>query len=181
MSRVLKEVTIPTGVEVILNGSTVNVKGSKGELNFNLHKSIELVIENGSFRFQPKEKTDAKLIAKALPLTGTSKAIISNMMTGVTSGFEKKLTLIGVGYRTTVKGNVVNLSLGFSHPVSHQLPDGISATAPSQTELVITGIDKHLVGQVASDIRAYRPPEPYKGKGIRYTDEQVMRKEAKKK
>jgi large subunit ribosomal protein L6 len=114
-------------------------------------------------------------------MSGTYKAIISNMVTGVSSGFEKKLTLIGVGYRVAVKGSVINLSLGFSHPVTHQLPEGITAVAPSQTELIITGIDKHLVGQVAANIRAYRPPEPYKGKGIRYADEQVVRKEAKKK
>jgi len=181
MSRVLKEVTIPSGVEVVLNGSTVNVKGSKGQLNLDIHNSVELVVENNTFRLEPKEKKDLKSRSKSLPMSGTYKAIISNMVTGVSAGFEKKLTLIGVGYRVAVKGSVVNLSLGFSHPVAHHLPEGITASAPSQTELIINGIDKHLVGQVAANIRAYRPPEPYKGKGIRYADEQVVRKEAKKK
>jgi large subunit ribosomal protein L6 len=181
MSRVLKEISIPAGVEVKINASTINVKGSKGQLNFDLHNSINAVIEGESIRFEPKEKSNQKLANNALPLTGTSKAIVSNMITGVTVGFEKKLTLIGVGYRTNVQGSTVNLSLGFSHPVEHKLPEGISAEAPSQTELIIRGIDKHMVGQVAANIRAYRPPEPYKGKGIRYSDEQVVRKEAKKK
>ena len=181
MSRVLKEISIPAGVEVNLNDSVVNVKGSKGQLDFKLPGSLNMVMEDGTIRFEPKNKTDEKLAGKNLPMTGTAKAIVSNMMMGVSVGYEKKLTLIGVGYRTNVKGSIVNLSLGFSHPVAHQLPDGITAEAPSQTELVIRGIDKQMVGQVAANIRAYRPPEPYKGKGIRYTDEEVVRKEAKKK
>jgi len=181
MSRVLKELSIPAGVEVKLNASTVNVKGSKGQLDFELPSALSMVLEDGTVRFEPKDKSNEKLAKLALPLTGTAKAIVSNMITGVSTGFEKKLTLIGVGYRTNVQGNTVNLSLGFSHPVEHKLPEGITAEAPSQTELIIRGIDKHMVGQVAANIRAYRPPEPYKGKGIRYTDEQVVRKEAKKK
>ncbi len=181
MSRVLKEISIPSGVEVKLNSSTINVKGTKGQLNFDLHNALNVFIEGDSLRFEPKTDLDTKVMKKAIPMAGTSKSIVSNMMLGVSVGFEKKLTLIGVGYRTNVKGSIVNLSLGFSHPVAHQLPEGITAVAPSQTELVISGIDKQLVGQVAANIRAYRPPEPYKGKGIRYTDEQVVRKEAKKK
>ncbi|MFK5894141.1 MAG: 50S ribosomal protein L6 [Pseudomonadota bacterium] len=181
MSRVLKEISIPAGVEVKLNDSTINVKGTKGQLDFNLHESIDMVMNDGLIRFEPKEKSDAKLAGKVLPMVGTTKAIVSNMMNGVSVGYEKKLTLIGVGYRTNVQGSIVNLSLGFSHPVAHQLPEGITAEATSQTELIIRGIDKHMVGQVAAKIRSYRPPEPYKGKGIRYADEQVVRKDAKKK
>ncbi|MFK5984561.1 MAG: 50S ribosomal protein L6 [Pseudomonadota bacterium] len=181
MSRVLKEISIPNGVEVKLNASSINVKGSKGQLNFNLHDSLNIFIENNTVRFEPKDGLDIKASKDSLPLTGTAKSIVTNMMQGVSSGYEKKLKLIGVGYRTTVQGSIVNLSLGFSHPIAHQLPEGITAEAPSQTDLVIKGIDKQLVGQVAANIRAYRPPEPYKGKGVRYADEQVVRKEAKKK
>ncbi len=181
MSRVLKEITIPAGVEVKLIDSIINVKGAKGQLDFKLHNSLNMHIENNTVRFEPKEKADHKLASNALPLTGTIKAIIANMMKGVSVGFEKKLVLMGVGYRGSVRGNVVNLSLGLSHPVTHKLPDGITAEAPSQTELVIRGFDKNLVGQEAANIRSYRPPEPYKGKGIRYIDEHVTRKEAKKK
>lgn len=181
MSRVLKETPILSGVEITLNSSTISVKGSKGKLDFILHPSINMIIDDNNVRFEPNKDISANELKKALPLTGTVKSIVSNMMEGVTNGFEKKLTLIGVGYRTNVQGSVVNLSLGFSHPVAHQLPEGITAEAPSQTELIIRGLDKQAVGQVAANIRAYRPPEPYKGKGIRYTDEQVVRKEAKKK
>lgn len=175
MSRVTKPVTIPSGVEVSRNDRDISVKGSKGQLNFNINSSVEMFIEDGNVRFEPvDEKT-------GIAITGTIKSIVTNMMQGVSSGFEKKLTLIGVGYRAQAQGNKLNLSLGFSHPVEHQLPDGITAETPSQTEIIIKGIDKQKVGQVAADIRAYRPPEPYKGKGVRYTDEYVVRKEAKKK
>lgn len=182
MSRVLKEINIPSGVEIVRNGNEVTVKGAKGQLNMTISDDINMVLEDGCIRFEPKASPDdSKNYHKALPLTGTVKSLCNNMITGVTNGFEKKLTLVGVGYRTSVQGNVVNLNLGFSHPIAHHLPEGISAEATSQTELVIRGIDKQAVGQVAANIRAYRPPEPYKGKGIRYADEYVARKESKKK
>lgn len=177
MSRVLKELKIAKGVDITLANQIITVKGAKGSLDFPLHSSLEMVSEEGAVKFAPKNSDDKGVIA----LTGTARAVVSNMIKGVSEGFEKKMTLIGVGYRTSVQGNKVTLNLGFSHPVEHQLPEGITAEAPSQTELVIRGIDKQKVGQVAADIRAYRPPEPYKGKGIRYADEQVVRKEAKKK
>ena len=177
MSRVTKPVAILSGVEVSRNGQEISVKGSKGQLQFNLPSSIEMFVEDGNVRFEPVNKSDQASTA----MTGTAKSIVKNMMTGVSTGFEKKLTLIGVGYRAKAQGNKVDLSLGFSHPVQHQLPEGITAETPSQTEIIIKGIDKQQVGQVAADIRAYRPPEPYKGKGVRYTDEHVVRKDAKKK
>ena len=177
MSRVTKPVAIPSGVEVSRNGQEISVKGSKGQLSFNMNNAVDAFIEDGNVRFEPVNANDKFAPA----MTGTVKSIVTNMMTGVSTGFEKKLTLIGVGYRAQAQGAKVNLSLGFSHPVEHQLPEGITAETPSQTEIIIKGIDKQKVGQVAADIRAYRPPEPYKGKGVRYTDEHVVRKEAKKK
>ena len=177
MSRVTKPVAIPSGVEVSLSGQEISVKGSKGQLQMNLNSAVELVIENGQATFKPTDSSNKKGEA----LTGTMKSLVNNMMTGVSVGFEKKLTLIGVGYRAKAQGNKVDLTLGFSHPVVHELPEGVTAETPSQTEIIIRGIDKQRVGQVAADIRSYRPPEPYKGKGVRYTDEHVVRKEAKKK
>jgi len=177
MSRVLKELNIAKGVEVSLANEVITVKGSKGSMVFPLNSSVNMVSGEGTVRFEPKNAEEKNVMA----LTGTAKAVVANMMKGVSEGFEKKMTLVGVGYRTSVQGNKITLNLGFSHPVEHVLPEGISAEAPSQTELVIRGIDKQKVGQVAADIRAYRPPEPYKGKGIRYADEQIVRKEAKKK
>jgi len=177
MSRVTKPVAIPSGVEVSLSGQEISVKGSKGQLQMNLNSAVELVVEDGMATFKPTDSSNKSGEA----LTGTMKSIVLNMMTGVSAGFEKKLTLIGVGYRAKAQGNKVDLNLGFSHPIEHQLPEGITAETPSQTEIIIRGIDKQKVGQVAADIRAYRPPEPYKGKGVRYTDEHVVRKEAKKK
>lgn len=177
MSRVTKPVTIPSGVEISRNDREISVKGSKGQLQFNMHSSVEMVVEDGNVHFQAVKEGDKSATA----MIGTVKSIVSNMMEGVTKGFEKKLTLIGVGYRAKAQGNKVDLSLGFSHPVEHQLPEGITAETPSQTEIIIKGIDKQQVGQVAANIRAYRPPEPYKGKGVRYTDEHVVRKDAKKK
>jgi len=177
MSRVLKEISIAKGVEVSLANEIITVKGAKGSMEFPLHGSLNMVAENDTVRFEPKNAEEKNVVA----LTGTAKAIVSNMIKGVSEGFEKKMALVGVGYRTSVQGNKVTLNLGFSHPVEHVLPEGITAEAPSQTELVIRGIDKQKVGQVAADIRAYRPPEPYKGKGVRYADEQIVRKEAKKK
>ncbi|CAH6784472.1 50S ribosomal subunit protein L6 [Vibrio chagasii] len=177
MSRVAKApVAIPAGVEVKLNGQEVTVKGSKGELTRVLNNAVVIAQEENNLTFGPKEG-----VANAWAQAGTARALVNNMVVGVTEGFTKKLTLKGVGYRAAMKGNSVALTLGFSHPVEHALPEGIKAECPSQTEIVVTGCDKQLVGQVAADIRSYRAPEPYKGKGVRYADENVRTKEAKKK
>jgi len=177
MSRIANApVEIPAGVEVALNGSEVTVKGSKGTLSRTFHAHVEVSQEGSAL------KTVAKNNSKqAVALTGTARALISNMVDGVSKGFEKKLTLVGVGYRAKAQGNKLDLTLGFSHPVQYDVPAGITVETPSQTEIVVTGADKQAVGQVAADIRAYRAPEPYKGKGVRYSDEYVARKEAKKK
>ena len=177
MSRVAKApVAIPAGVEVKLNGQEVTVKGSKGELTRVLNSAVVIAQEETNLTFGPKEG-----VTNAWAQAGTARALVNNMVVGVTQGFVKKLTLKGVGYRAAIKGNAVGLTLGFSHPVEHELPAGIKAECPSQTEIIITGCDKQLVGQVAADIRSYRQPEPYKGKGVRYADENVRTKEAKKK
>ncbi|MFD2178586.1 50S ribosomal protein L6 [Veronia pacifica] len=177
MSRVAKApVVIPAGVEVKLNGQEITVKGSKGELSRVINEAVVVSQEDNAVKFAPREG-----IAKANAQAGTARALVNNMVVGVTEGFTKKLILKGVGYRANVKGNSVNLTLGFSHPVEHALPEGIKAECPSQTEIVLTGVDKQVVGQVAADIRSYRQPEPYKGKGVRYADEIVRTKEAKKK
>ena len=177
MSRVAKApVAIPAGVEVKLNGQEITVKGAKGELTRVLNNAVVIAQEENNLTFGPKEGA-----ANAWAQAGTARALVNNMVVGVTEGFTKKLTLKGVGYRAAMKGNSVALTLGFSHPVEHALPEGIKAECPSQTEIVVTGCDKQLVGQVAADIRSYRAPEPYKGKGVRYADENVRTKEAKKK
>lgn len=177
MSRIAKApISIPSGVDIKLDGNNVTVKGSKGQLSFNFNPSINIDINENVVSIEWK-KDDKSATAQA----GTARAIVNNMVTGVSAGFEKKLTLIGVGYRAQAKGNVLSLTLGFSHPVDFEVPSGISVETPTQTEIVIKGSDKQQVGQVAAKIRAYRPPEPYKGKGVRYSDEYVARKEAKKK
>jgi large subunit ribosomal protein L6 len=177
MSRIAKyPVPIPAGVEVNLGGDVVTVKGKKGSLQLNLHPAVEIVNKDNVLTFAPRDK-DPKSDAMA----GTFRALINNMVTGVTAGFEKKLELVGVGYRAQVQGKALNLTLGFSHPVVYPIPEGITAETPSQTEIVVKGMDKQKVGQVAAEIRAYRPPEPYKGKGVKYADEVIARKEAKKK
>ena len=177
MSRVAKApVAIPAGVEVKLNGQEITVKGGKGELTRVLNGAVVIAQEENNLTFGPKEG-----VANAWAQAGTARALVNNMVVGVTEGFTKKLTLKGVGYRAAMKGNSVALTLGFSHPVEHALPEGIKAECPSQTEIIITGCDKQVVGQVAADIRSYRAPEPYKGKGVRYADENVRTKEAKKK
>lgn len=177
MSRVAKApVAIPAGVEVKINGQEVTVKGPKGELSRVINDAAVVSQEDNAIVFAPREG-----IAKANAQAGTARALVNNMVVGVTQGFTKKLILKGVGYRAAIKGNAVNLTLGFSHPVEHEVPAGIKAECPSQTEIVLTGADKQLVGQVAADIRSYREPEPYKGKGVRYADEHVRTKEAKKK
>jgi len=177
MSRIAKApIAIPTGVDVKLEGNNMTVKGSNGQMSFELKEGVSVEINNNVIQVKWDEN-----VKKANAQAGTVRATVTNMVTGVSKGFERRLTLIGVGYRAQVAGNVLNLTLGFSHPVGYEMPDGISIETPSQTEIVIKGIDKQKVGQVAAEIRAYRPPEPYKGKGVRYSDEYVVRKEAKKK
>lgn len=177
MSRVAKApVNIPAGVEVKLDGQLLTVKGKNGELSRTIHNAVEVNQDANTLTFTPKAG-----VVNADAQAGTARALVNAMVIGVTEGFTKKLQLVGVGYRAQIKGNTVALSLGFSHPVEHALPAGITAECPSQTEIVLKGIDKQLIGQVAADIRAYRRPEPYKGKGVRYSDEVVRTKEAKKK
>ena len=177
MSRVAKSpVEIPAGVVIKLDGQFISVKGSKGQLELNIHSNVEVKQEENVLTFEAR---DGAKHSRAL--AGTTRALVNNMVAGVTAGFEKKLQLVGVGYRAQAKGKSLNLNLGFSHPVDYSLPEGVTAETPSQTEVVIKGIDKQLVGQVAAEIREFRRPEPYKGKGVRYSDEHVRRKEAKKK
>lgn len=177
MSRVAKTpVALPQGVEAKLANSVLTVKGAKGTLELPVNPAVELICEDKVLRFAPRDGSK-----QSVALAGTFRALANNMVVGVTKGFEKKLVLQGVGYRAKASGSSVNLSLGFSHPIDYALPNGITAETPSQTEVVIRGIDKQQVGQVAAEIRGFRPPEPYKGKGVRYADETVRRKEAKKK
>jgi large subunit ribosomal protein L6 len=177
MSRVAKNpIQLPAGVEVKVNEQHVTVKGAKGSLEHTMHHGVQIVHEDGVLTF-----SSVKGVEKSNAQAGTARAIINNLVNGVTNGFEKKLQLVGVGYRAASKGKTLDLSLGFSHPVAFPVPNGIEIETPSNTEIVIKGIDKQLVGQVAANIREYRRPEPYKGKGIRYSDEVVRRKEAKKK
>ncbi len=177
MSRVAKKpVTIPASVEVKIDGDAIEVKGAKGVLQTRIHDAVEIRHEDGALTFAARNGSK-----QANAMAGTMRALVNNMVTGVSTGFEKRLTLVGVGYRAQMQGKDLNLTLGFSHPVNHPIPDGISVELPSQNEVVIKGVDKQVVGQVAAKIRAYRPPEPYKGKGIRYSDEVIVRKEAKKK
>lgn len=177
MSRVAKNpVTIPSGVAYSRDGVLLNIKGPKGELHHRVHPLVSVEQDGAAVRFVA---ADASSLADAL--SGTTRALVQNMVTGVTKGFERKLTIIGVGYRAAVQGRKLNLTLGFSHPVVYDIPPGITIETPAQTEIVIKGADKQRVGQVAAEIRAFRPPEPYKGKGVRYSDEKVVKKEAKKK
>ncbi|WAJ70752.1 50S ribosomal protein L6 [Catenovulum adriaticum] len=177
MSRVGKSpIAIPAGVEINIAGQDITVKGAKGELAVSINAAVEVVNEDNVLRTLPRDGFD-----DAQAQSGTARAIINNLVVGVTQGFERKLQLIGVGYRAAAKGNTLNLTLGFSHPVDFEVPAGIQIETPSQTEVLVKGADKQLVGQVAAKIRAFRPPEPYKGKGVRYADETVLRKEAKKK
>ncbi|MFP3873725.1 MAG: 50S ribosomal protein L6 [Thiohalophilus sp.] len=169
-------ISIPSGVEVTINDQHVSVKGSKGTMEHTVHPVVEIVREEDNLTFLPREKGP-----EAIAQSGTARAVINNLVTGVSEGFEKKLELVGVGYRAQSQGKVLNLTLGFSHPINYELPEGVTAETPSQTEVVIRGIDKQQVGQVAAEIRGFRPPEPYKGKGVKYADERIIRKEAKKK
>jgi large subunit ribosomal protein L6 len=175
MSRVAKDpIQLPKGVEIMLNGCDLTVKGGKGTLALSLSEGIQVRQDDDVLNLS---YTSNQLSA----IAGTTRALVSNMVKGVSEGWEKKLLLNGVGYRAKVTGNVVNLTVGLSHPVDYQLPQGVSAESPSPTEVILKGIDKHAVGQAAAELRSFRPPEPYKGKGIRYADEIVHRKEAKKK
>ena len=177
MSRVAKApVTIPAGVEVTLNGQEIAVKGKNGTLKRTLNAAVIVTKEENVLKFAPVEGA-----AGADAQAGTARALVNNMVIGVTTGFERKLVLVGVGYRAQAQGKSVGLALGFSHPIDHELPEGVTAECPTQTEIVLKSADKALLGQVAADIRAYRSPEPYKGKGVRYSDEVVRTKEAKKK
>ena len=177
MSRIANvPVTIPKGVEASLSDGAISVKGSKGNLNLSLHDLVAVAQDGEELKVSAKDGS-----RQAGALAGTFRSLINNMVVGVSEGFQKKLELQGVGYRAKASGKSVNLTVGYSHPINYQLPEGVTAETPSQTEIVISGADKQLVGQVAAEIRKFRPPEPYKGKGIRYTDEPVYRKEAKKK
>lgn len=177
MSRIAKKpIEVPGGVTVTLEGNALAVKGARGELTCTIDDAVSVVQEDGVLNVRQVGEG-----SHAHAMSGTTRALVSNMVTGVSQGFERRLTLVGVGYRAQVQGKVLNLTLGFSHPVNHPIPDGITIETPSQTEIVVKGIDKQKVGQVAAEIRAYRPPEPYKGKGVRYSDEEVVRKETKKK
>ena len=176
MSRIANNpVTIPSGVDVNIAGSLITIKGSKGELSHDVHPLVTVVKEDDVLKTTVNNNSIA---AKAL--SGTTRALIQNIVTGVSDGFERKLEIVGVGYRAAVQGKVLNLTLGFSHPVAFPIPEGIAIETPSQTEILIKGVDKQQVGQVAANIRAYRSPEPYKGKGVRYVNERIIRKEAKK-
>lgn len=177
MSRVANNpISIPKGVEVNIAGQAVTVKGGKGSMALDVHPAVQILQENNELKFQAVQGME-----NSNALAGTTRALLNNMVTGVSEGFEKKLQLVGVGYRAQAQGKVLNLTLGFSHPVAYDVPEGITIETPSQTEIVVKGSDKQQVGQVAANIRAYRPPEPYKGKGIKYSNEQIVRKEAKKK
>ncbi|GJM11955.1 MAG: 50S ribosomal protein L6 [Pseudohongiella sp.] len=177
MSRVANSpVEIPKGVETNLSDTQISIKGGKGNLSLDLHSSVAVAQDGETLSVSAKDGS-----RQSNAMAGTFRSLINNMVVGVSTGFEKKLELQGVGYRAKASGKSINITVGYSHPIDYQLPEGVTADTPSQTEIVITGADKQLVGQVAAEIRDFRPPEPYKGKGIRYVDERVFRKEAKKK
>ena len=169
-------IPVPKGAEVKIAANAIMVKGPLGTLSQAMNSNLDIVQEGAALHIKPKSDT-----REANAMSGTMRALVANMVNGVTKGFERRLTLVGVGYRAQAQGTSLNLSVGFSHPVSHKMPEGVKVSCPTQTEIVITGSDKQKVGQVAAEVRAYRPPEPYKGKGIRYSDERVIIKETKKK
>ncbi len=177
MSRIAKQpIELPQGVEFKQEGNVVTLKGGNGSLSLELNNEVDLTQTDNILQVSPRSGSRF-----STAVAGTMRALLANMVTGVTNGFERKLQLVGVGYRAQVQGKKLNLTLGFSHPVVHDVPEDVTVEAPSQTEIVVKGADKQKVGQVAAEIRSYRPPEPYKGKGIRYSDERVIMKEAKKK
>jgi large subunit ribosomal protein L6 len=175
MSRVArKPVAVPSGVEVKLDDRVLSFKGKNGELTLNVHPTVGVTFEDNQIQFTPNSEDD-------VPMAGTMRSLAQGSVDGVANGFEVKLQLVGVGYRAQVQGNNLNLQLGYSHPIDFPLPEGVTAETPSATDIVIKGADKQKVGQVASNVRGLRPPEPYKGKGVKYADERILRKEAKKK
>ena len=177
MSRIAKmPIDVPAGVDVTVEAGAVTVNGPKGRLQIHVHASVDVTREDGTVTCRP-----ANGASGAFAQAGTARSLIANMVTGVCDGFEKELRLVGVGYRAQMQGSVLNLLLGFSHPAEYRCPEDVSIETPSQTRIVVRGADKQRVGQTAAEIRAYRPPEPYKGKGVRYRDENIARKEAKKK
>lgn len=177
MSRVAKKpITIPSGVEVSVDGRTVAVKGPKGTVEFKVHRHVRITQENGALIMDAEPEVDTGMM-----MAGTMRALLSNVIAGVSRGFERRLELVGVGYRAQVRGRTLNLAIGFSHPIDYAIPEDVSIETPSQTEIVVRGADKQRVGQVAAQIRVLRPPEPYKGKGVKYAGERIVRKEAKKK
>ncbi|GAB4292406.1 MAG: 50S ribosomal protein L6 [Thiohalomonadaceae bacterium] len=176
MAKILNPVVIPAGVQVSVDGQALNIKGSKGSVTHVVRGDVAIKMEGNELRFSPLTQVPANVA-----MVGTTRALVANIFRGLTQGFERKLELVGVGYRAQAQGKTLNLTLGFSHPVKYDAPEGITIETPSQTEIVVKGTDKQKVGQVAADIRAYRPPEPYKGKGIKYAGEKIIRKEAKKK
>lgn len=177
MSRIAKNpVAVPSGVEVKLAAGKLNIKGPKGALEHDIHPCVKVSQEGNLIKF---ERANDSGLARAV--SGTTRALVQNMVNGVAKGFEKKLTIIGVGYRAAVQGKKLNLTLGYSHPIAYDIPNGITVECPDQTNIIVKGADKQLVGQVAAEIRDYRSPEPYKGKGVRYVDEVIVKKEAKKK
>lgn len=177
MSRIAKQpVEVVKGVNVELGGNTISVKGPQGSLSMDINPEVAVTQDDGTLKVSAASGSRF-----ATAMAGTTRALIQNMVTGVSSGFERKLELVGVGYRAQAQGNKVNLTLGFSHPVVYEVPDGVTVETPTQTEIVVKGIDRQKVGQVASELREFRPPEPYKGKGVRYSDERIVLKEAKKK
>ncbi|MFT4561256.1 MAG: large subunit ribosomal protein L6 [Gammaproteobacteria bacterium] len=176
MSRIASApIQIPTAVEVKIDGQNVTVKGRNGTLEWNVHEEVGVLIDDGQIKVKALNESKS-----AVAMSGTSRALVNNMVIGVSEGFERRLQIVGVGYRAQLNGKVLNLSLGHSHPINFAIPDDVTIEIPTQTEIVIKGVDKQRVGQVAANIRAYRKPEPYKGKGVKYSDEQIVRKEAKK-
>jgi large subunit ribosomal protein L6 len=176
MSRIAKNpITLPAGVEVSINSGTITIKGKKGTMTYTAHPLVKVTHENGQLKFGINSNSQ-----QAKTLSGTTRALMQNMVNGVAEGYQHKLEIVGVGFRAQVQGKVLNLTLGFSHPVQYAIPEGIVIETPSQTEVIIKGVDKQKVGHVAAEIRDYRPPEPYKGKGVRYFNEVIIRKEAKK-
>lgn len=177
MSRIAKKpIDLVDGVKATINDGVVAIEGKNGTLQLQLHETVEITEADGQLQVAPKEESKSNWA-----MAGTMRSLVNNMVVGVTEGFKKELKLIGVGYRAAVSGSNLNLTLGFSHPIDFEIPEGIKIDAPSQTELVVSGADKQLVGEVSAKIRAFRPPEPYKGKGVRYVDEHIVLKEAKKK
>jgi large subunit ribosomal protein L6 len=176
MSRAANNpVSLPKGVEVSINGQQVTIKGAKGTIQYDVHSSIAVTQEDSQLRIKAREggkRTNA--------LAGTARALLNNMVNGVAKGFERRLEIVGVGFRAQLQGRKLNLTLGYSHPITMDVPEGVTVEMPSQTEIVLRGVDKHKVGQLAANIRAFRPPEPYKGKGVKHVGEQILRKEAKK-